>query len=147
MISKFQQNRLQLTCWQVNTGSELEIKVHIHYRFKNDLLVGSATINLAQLLHQHHGLLNNIDLHVSIHDKNRYSNIDLHVSIHDKTDTTQTYMSPYMTRQVQLYIFQLHFFFCFVFSQLSGMSLNIVHFFVFLCVLVLNLLLDFIINS
>lgn len=64
-------------CWNqsfdllVSERSEIEIKVYIKYRFKNDLYVGSNSLNLAQLLQQNGGRLHNIDKHVVLFDKSR----------------------------------------------------------------------------
>jgi len=71
-------------CWNhpfdllVSARSEIEIKVYIKYRFKNDLYVGSNSVNLASLLQGYvdglqpnGGMVANIDEHVVLYDKSR----------------------------------------------------------------------------
>ena len=62
----------------MSKSSEIEIKVYIKYRFKNDLYLGSNTINLAELLRQNSSSLQrsssnvwNIDKHLTLFDKTR----------------------------------------------------------------------------
>lgn len=53
----------------VSATSKIEIKVYLHYRFKNDLLLGSGSVNLSNLLLQHQGTIRNVDLHLKLESR------------------------------------------------------------------------------
>ena len=55
----------------MESNSEIEVRVHIKYRFKNDLFVGATTVNIAELLRLYNGNIANVDKHMQLYDKNR----------------------------------------------------------------------------